>query len=117
MRWITQTRLRLRSLFRKSAVDAELNEELRFHVEREIARHEAAGASKDQARRLALVEFGGGQQIAEECRDARRVNFVQDLVQDVRYGVRVLQKSLASTLLAVVALALGVGASSVMFSA
>src|SRR5215472_2656552 len=117
MRWIKATRLRVRSLFRKSVVDAELNEELRFHVALEIARNEAAGMSKEDARRAALVAFGGSQQIAEECRDTRRVNLVQDFVQDLRYGVRVLQKSLAFTLLAVVALASAVGASSVMFSA
>ena len=117
MRWIKTTRLRARSLFRKSVVDAELNEELRFHVALEIARNEAAGMAKEEARRAALVAFGGSQQIAEECRDTRRVNLVQDFVQDLRYGVRVLQKSPAFTLLAVVALASAVGASSVMFSA
>ena len=81
MRWARKIRLRVRSLFRKSEVDAELSEELQFHLEREAAKNEAAGMSKEEARRVALVEFGGPEQVKEECRDMRRVNLTQDFAQ------------------------------------
>src|SRR5215469_1796167 len=93
MRWVRKIRLRARSLFRKTEVDTELSEELQFHLEREVAKNEAAGMSKEEARRAAVVEFCGAEQVKAECRDTRRVNLAQDFVQDLRYGLRTLRKS------------------------
>lgn len=86
----------MRSLFRRNAADSELDTELRFHLERQIAVNVSAGMSQAQARRTAMREFGGVESLKEECRNERRVNWIQDLVQDLRYGLRMLRKSPAS---------------------
>ena len=71
MRWVTKLRLRLRSLLQRDLVEAELDEELRFHVERLTEEHIAAGLAPREARSAALREMGGLDQRKEECRDAR----------------------------------------------
>ena len=73
MRWLRKIPLRLQSLFRGGAVDQELTEEMRFHLERQIAENLAAGMSPQEARRAARLEFGGVEQVKEGCRDTRRV--------------------------------------------
>ena len=81
MRWIYKLPLRFRSLFRKSRVEQDLSDELRFHLEKLTEEKLARGMSREEARYAALRELGGVDQIKEECRDMRRVNFIENFLQ------------------------------------
>src|SRR5215467_11555150 len=105
MRWFYKLPLRFRSLFRKSHVEQELSEELRFHLERLIEEKVAKGMAPEEARYAGSRELGGAEQIKEECREARRVNYIESFLQDVRYGLRMLAKNPGSTAMAIIALA------------
>jgi predicted permease len=114
--WWYTLPLRLKSLFRRSRVEQELDEELQFHLEHKIEEGIARGLSPDQARRMALKAMGGLDQRKEEMRDARRIHWFTDFVDDVRYAIRSLRRTPALTAFIVVTIALGIGMTATPFS-
>jgi putative ABC transport system permease protein len=106
----------LRRLFSKEQSEKQLDTELRFHMEHQISDYIAAGMTPHEARRRAQLDFGGLESIKQQTRESRRGNVLESLFQDLRYAIRNLRKDRRFAMIAIFALALGIGASTIVFS-
>ncbi len=107
---------RWRALVHKDEMEHELDEEMQFHLDRDIEQKVRSGMTPEEARYAALKSFGRFEQSKEECRSARGVSLIENILRDISYSVRVLLKNYAFTIVVILTLALGIGANTAIFS-
>jgi len=109
-------KFRVRALFHHSEVESELDEELRFHFDREVQKYIARGMSEQEARRTARMAFGAHEQAKEDCREARGTSFIELTLDDAKYAIRQLIGNPTFSIVMILTLALSIGANSAIFS-
>src|SRR3984957_2356400 len=116
MRWNEQFRMAMLMLFRRKAETARLNDELAFHLDQQVKENIAGGAAPEEARYAALRTFGNPTQLREEARSSWRWNWLEKFVRDLRYGARTLARSPGFAFTAILVMALGIGATTSLFT-